>query len=65
MPVVKEKPIKQQGDPTIVVLSQSQAAVVPQPLKRTIALCLDSDNETDHGDKVPQDIDEVLMNIHI
>lgn len=65
MPVVKEKPIKQQGDPTIVVPSQSRAAIVPQPLKRTIALCLESDDETDHGEEVPQDIDEVLTSIHI
>ncbi|KAG1744336.1 hypothetical protein EDD22DRAFT_851414 [Suillus occidentalis] len=42
---------------------QSNGPAAPQPLKRTFALYMESDEETD-GDEPPQDIDNILTTIH-
>jgi hypothetical protein len=42
---------------------QSNGRAAPQPLKRTFALYMESDEDTD-GDEAPQDIDNILTTIH-
>ncbi|KAG1878468.1 hypothetical protein C8R48DRAFT_668563 [Suillus tomentosus] len=43
---------------------QSNGPTIPQPLKRTFALYMESDEETDDDEPLPQDIGNILTTIH-
>lgn len=70
MPVLKEKstnlPSKQVMSPFNGALSEKKGdgpLMAPQPLKRTFAVYMESDEETD-DEEPPQGIDDILTSIH-
>jgi hypothetical protein len=66
MPVLKEKPTNLPIEPFNGTLSEQKgdgSLMAPQPLKRTFALYMESDEETD-DEEPPQGIDDILSSIH-
>jgi hypothetical protein len=64
-PAAKEKPTKQRAGlvNSDGAVGKQQGQAVPQPLKRTYAIFLESDDES-NDDEAPQTIEDVMTSVH-